>query len=211
VLEDFRFRRLGGKQEITADVRLVAATNRPPEEAIREGKLREDLYYRLNVFRIELPPLRDRLDDIPLIVTAMIEKLNQKHGTRVTHLDPDATSALLAHRWVGNVRELRNTIERAVIISHEGPLLRSHLMLQPRSPRIGANMDQDNLNIRVGMTIEEAERILLEATLAQAKDNKRRAASMLGISSKTLHTKLKLYRGEDAGSSEPSEEELSTA
>ncbi len=125
VLEDFRFRRLGGKQEITADVRLVAATNRAPEEAIRQGKLREDLHYRLNVFRIELPPLRSRVDDIPLIVTSMIEKLNKKHGTRVAHLEADATSALLDHPWVGNVRELRNTIERAVIISNEGPLLRS--------------------------------------------------------------------------------------
>ncbi|MEO5926398.1 MAG: sigma-54 dependent transcriptional regulator [Bryobacteraceae bacterium] len=199
VLEDFRYRRLGGKQEMTADVRLISATNRRPEEAIRSGTLREDLFYRLNVFRIELPPLRERMEDIPLIATAMIEKLNQKHGTRVTHLDVDATETLLSHRWAGNVRELRNTIERAVILSGEGPLLRAHLMLHKQRPPEGKSVEQEGLGIRVGMTIEEAERVLLEATLEQTKNNKTRAAATLGISAKTLHAKLKQYRIEDKG------------
>jgi DNA-binding NtrC family response regulator len=116
----------------------------------------------------------------------------------------------MEHSWMGNVRELRNTIERAVIISNEGPLLRSHLMLHPKRVQSGATVDDGSLDIRVGMTIEEAERVLLEATLRHAKDNKRRAAATLGISSKTLHAKLKLYRG-DTGAPDLSEEEISTS
>ena len=205
VLEDFRFRRLGGKQEMTADVRVVSATNRAPAEAIREGKMREDLYYRLNVFRIELPPLRDRMEDIPLIAAALIEKLNKKHGTKVTHLDAAAVTTLSSHRWAGNVRELRNTIERAVILTGEGPLLRSHLMLHPQREQAGTKVEAEGgLGVRVGMTIEEAERVLLEATLKQTKNNKTRAAATLGISAKTLHAKLKQYRMEDGqGDGEP--------
>ncbi|MEO8098724.1 MAG: sigma-54 dependent transcriptional regulator [Acidobacteriota bacterium] len=199
VLEDFRFRRLGGKQEMTADVRLVSATNRPPEQAIREGKLREDLYYRLNVFSINLPPLRERLEDIPLIAMAMIEKLNQKHGTRVTNLDPAAAAALASRRWNGNVRELRNTIERAIILANEGPLLPKHVALHAQAGPGSASLNQEGLDIRVGMTIEEAERVLLEATLKETGNNKTRAAETLGISAKTLHAKLKQYRMEDGG------------
>jgi DNA-binding NtrC family response regulator len=197
VLEDFKFRRLGGKTEMQADVRLISATNRVPDNAIKEGKLREDLYYRLNVFHIDLPPLRDRVDDIPLIVMALIEKLNQKHDTRVTHLDAAASEALKAHRWGGNVRELRNVIERAVILAGEGPLLRRYLYLPtqrdvPGGPEPDAVVN--GLGIQVGMSIAEAERVLIEATLGQTKNNKTRSAIALGISTKTLHAKLKQYR-----------------
>jgi transcriptional regulator with PAS, ATPase and Fis domain len=193
VLEDFKFRRLGGKSEIFADVRLISATNRAPEAAIKENKLREDLYYRLNIFHIHLPPLRDRMDDVPLIAATLIEKLNRKHGTRVTHLDSATIEALAAHRWDGNVRELRNVIERAMILAGEGPLLRSHLYLPShRSPE--AATTAHGLGIQVGMSIDEAERVLIEATLHQTKNNKTRAATTLGISAKTLHVKLKQYR-----------------
>ncbi len=193
VLEDFKFRRLGGKSEIFADVRLVSATNRVPEAAIKENKLREDLYYRLNIFHIHLPPLRDRMDDIPLIAATLIEKLNRKHGTRVTHLDSATIDALAAHRWDGNVRELRNVIERAMILAGEGPLLRSHLYL-PSHRSTEAAATANGLGIQVGMSIDEAERVLIEATLHQTKNNKTRAATTLGISAKTLHVKLKQYR-----------------
>jgi DNA-binding NtrC family response regulator len=196
VLEDFKFRRLGGKTELTADVRLISATNRVPEGAIKEGKLREDLYYRLNVFHMHLPPLRDRIDDVPLIAAALIEKLNQKHGTRVTHLDPATCEALKAHRWDGNVRELRNVIERALILAGEGPLLRSHLYLPTH--RTNETAPTHGLGVQVGMSIDEAERVLIEATLQQTKNNKTRAAMTLGISAKTLHVKLKQYRLEGA-------------
>jgi DNA-binding NtrC family response regulator len=193
VLEDFKFRRLGGKTEIFADVRLISATNRVPEVAIKENKLREDLYYRLNIFHIHLPPLRDRMDDIPLIAATLIEKLNRKHGTRVTHLDSATIDALISHRWDGNVRELRNVIERAMILAGEGPLLRSHLYL-PSHRSTEAAVTAHGLGIQVGMSIDEAERVLIEATLHQTKNNKTRAATTLGISAKTLHVKLKQYR-----------------
>ena len=199
VLEDFKFRRLGGKTEMTADVRLISATNRPPLTAIKNAKLREDLYYRLNVFHIALPPLRERLEDIPLIGDVLIDKLNRKHRLRVTHLDAAACEALKSHRWEGNVRELRNVIERAMILAGEGPILQSHLFLpgqrDPLKPQ-GGEMERktSGIGVQVGMTIEEAERILIEATLGRTKNNKTRAAIMLGISAKTLHTKLKQYR-----------------
>ena len=200
VLEDFKFRRLGGKEEMVADVRLISATNRPPEVAIREGKLREDLYYRLNVFHIQLPPLREHIEDIPLIAAALIERLNKKHNTRVTHLDSAATEALMAHEWVGNVRELRNVIERAIILAGEGPLLRSHIQLQPHSVREPAPDPQvpQNLPVKLGMSIDEAARVLIEATLRDCGNNKLKAAAILGISTKTLYSKLKQYRSPDS-------------
>ena len=195
VLEDFRYRRLGGKQEMKADVRLLAATNRVPEQAIREGKLREDLYYRLNVFQLELPPLRKRVEDIPLIATAMIEKLNLKHSTRVTHLDAEAVDALCASEWNGNVRELRNAIERAVILTGEGPLLKLHLNLgKPAHAKPLTGDSSGGLGIDVGMTISDGERVLIQATLRNMKNNKTQAAKALGISAKTLHAKIKQYR-----------------
>ncbi len=195
VLEDFRYRRLGGKQELVANIRVLAATNRDPEQAIREGKLREDLYYRLNVFHIPLPPLRERVEDIPPIAAALIDRMNQKHSTRVTHVASDALAALMEQRWEGNVRELRNVIERAVILANEGPILRSHLVIasQKQSPA-PATAHPHGLDIRVGMTVEDAERVLIHATLERTNSNKTRAASILGISTKTLHGKLKSYR-----------------
>jgi transcriptional regulator with PAS, ATPase and Fis domain len=195
VLEDFKFRRLGGKTEIFADVRLISATNRAPAKAIGDGKLREDLFYRLNVFHIEMPPLRRRLEDIPLIAGAMIEKLNKKHGSRVTHLDSSAIEALQSQKWEGNVRELRNTIERAVILAGEGPILRTHLFLQgPALPRSEVPAPVvTGLGIQVGMSIEEGERIMIEATLRQHGNNKTKAAAILGISAKTLHAKVRQY------------------
>jgi DNA-binding NtrC family response regulator len=198
VLEDFRYRRLGGKQELLADIRVLSATNRAPEQAIKDGHLREDLYYRLNVFHIALPPLRDRPEDIPPIVASLIERLNRKHGTRVTHVTPDALAALGEQPWEGNVRELRNVIERAVIIASEGPLSRSHLMFaSQRRISAPATSHAPGLDVRVGMTVADAERVLIQATIEQANGNKTRAAAILGISTKTLHGKLKLYRLDD--------------
>jgi transcriptional regulator with PAS, ATPase and Fis domain len=127
VLEDQRVRRLGGKNEIQLDVRVIASTNAPLEAAIKEGKFREDLYYRLNVFPIPLPPLRDRKDDIPLLVQALISAMNQKHATRVTDISPDVLARLRHHDWPGNIRELRNLVERACIIAGEGTVQLAHL------------------------------------------------------------------------------------
>jgi len=211
VLEDFHFRRLGGKQELSANVRLLSATNRDPQKAIREGKLREDLYYRLNVFSIEIPPLRDHIDDVPMIVEAMIEKLNGKHGTRVTHLSPEAREALISQRWDGNVRELRNVVERATILAGEGPITKTHLSLPQRSMPGAQATPTAGLNISVGMTVDEAERVLIEATLAQSRNNKTRAAGVLGISAKTLHLKLRQYRLGTTGEADAIEKEHASA
>jgi DNA-binding NtrC family response regulator len=221
VLEDFKFRRLGGKQEIAVDVRIVAATNRDPKKAIEEQKLREDLYYRLNVFHIDLPALRERREDIPLIVEALVERLNPKHQTRVTGCTPEAMGRMLARRWDGNVRELRNVVERAVILAGEGPIEAAHLWIGAEasetpgraaetesivSPptvsridgsapsRLIAPPDTAPLGIQIGDSIEDAERKLIEATLQHAKNNKTKCAAILGISAKTLHAKLNLYR-----------------
>ena len=127
VLEDGRVRRLGGKVEIQLDVRVLAATNAPLDAAIKDGKFREDLFYRLNVFPIPLPPLRDHLEDLPVLVQALLEDLNRKHGTKVTDVSPALMERLQAHPWFGNVRELRNVLERAVILSGEGTLDLMHL------------------------------------------------------------------------------------
>src|SRR6204780_3290878 len=127
VLEDSRVRRLGGKTEIQLDVRILAATNAPLDAAIKEGKFREDLFYRLNVFPIPLPPLREHLEDLPMLVASLIEDLNRKHGTKVTDVSGALMERLQAHSWFGNVRELRNVLERAVILSGEGTLEVMHL------------------------------------------------------------------------------------
>lgn len=212
VLEDFNFRRLGSRVELTADVRIVSATNREPLKAIQDGHLREDLYYRLNVFHIEIPPLRDRKDDIPLIVEAMIHDLNRKHETRVTDASPEFLRALQEHNWEGNVRELRNIVERAVILTGAGTIRSSHAPYEVRPPSMVERAaaptppspeDLGTVNLRLGTTIEEAERALIETTLAHAGGNKTRAASILGITPKTLHAKLRQYQtaaGEDDGS-----------
>lgn len=214
VLEDFSFRRLGGKEELKANVRIVTATNRDPIISIKEGKLREDLYYRLNVFRIHLPPLRDRIGDIPAIVEAIIHSLNQKHGTRITDAARPTLDLLASRRWNGNIRELRNTIERAAILAGEGPLLPLHLSfgwnaehpVPVSRPADHSEPSIDGVGVKVGMTIDDAERLLIEATLQEAKSNKTRAAAILGISTKTLHSKIKQYQ---SISSNPEEEKVS--
>lgn len=232
VLEDFRFRRLGSRQEQSSDVRIVAATNRDPLKAIQDGKLREDLFYRLNVFNIELPPLRDRKEDIPAIVESMIHNLNRKHDTRVTHATPEFLAWLHERTWEGNVRELRNFVERALILTGAGPLRVRQTPLrapsqeymaaleaeavqpsaeypeaEPQSPAVAPKRpvpllpaDPDLVPVKVGMTIGDAERLLIEATLARFDMNKTRAAVVLDVSTKTLHTKLHQYRasGEEA-------------
>ena len=202
VLEDLRFRRLGGKQEIQADIRIVAATNRDPLQSIREGTLREDLYYRLNVFQIHLPPLRERKEDIPRIVEAMIDSMNDKHGTTIQSASEAFYELLEPMKWEGNVRELRNFVERAVIMAGRGVLEPKHAVFgskRPASPIVGERpveepSDGRKVTVDVGMTIEEAERLLIEATLAHTVNNKTRAAIILGISTKTLHVKLRQYR-----------------
>ncbi len=197
VLEDSRVRRLGGKNEIAVDVRILASTNRNVEEALQKGDLREDLYYRLNVFRLDLPPLRERDGDVPLLVGSLIANLNNKHSCRVTEAQPEVVDALMRHSWPGNVRELRNVLERAVIIAGEGPLTLAHLPRDfgaPAGSRPAAPVNEaDGTRLTVGTTVSEAEKMLIQLTLRHTKNNKTRAAEILGISLKTLFNKLKEY------------------
>jgi DNA-binding NtrC family response regulator len=198
VLEDQRVRRLGGKNEIQLDVRVIASTNTPLETAIREGRFREDLFYRLNVFPIPMPALRDRKEDIPALLSALLEGLNRKHGTRVTDAAPEVLDRLMAHSWPGNVRELRNVVERAAILASEGTIRAEHLPLAMNgsvAPVRAAQTTVEGSEVRlsVGTTVEQAERALIELTLEHTKNNKTRAAEILGISQKTLFNKLKEY------------------
>ena len=203
VLEDSKVRRLGGRSEFEVDVRVLAATNKLPEEAVSGGHLREDLFYRLNVFHVHLPPLRERKEDIPTMAQALIADMNRKHECKVTEISPETLECLRRHQWPGNVRELRNVLERAVILAGEGSIELKNLpaFLQNRQPPVpGAPPaapapaeDPDGVKFQIGTTVEEAEKGLILRTLEHTRNNKTRAAEILGISLKTLHNKLKEY------------------
>ena len=203
VIEESRVRRLGGKADMPFAVRVLAATNRAPDEAIKDNHLREDLYYRLNVFNIALPPLRERKQDIPSISAALLRDLNRKHACRVTHLAPDVVARFTSASWPGNVRELRNVIERAVILAGEGEIQLRHLSGASASsatsaaatplevsPRI---VSDDVLQMPVGARMEEVEEAYLRLTLKHTNDNKTRAAEILGLSLRTLHNRVNSY------------------
>ncbi len=189
VLQERSFRRLGGRTEQTVDVRVVAATNVNPQEAVQRGKLREDLYYRLNVFAIEIPPLRERREDVPLLVEAFMQEFNQRNNRSVRAVDPEAMRALERHSWPGNIRELRNVIERATIVAAGDFILLEHLPPHIAHPMAPVQTGP-NVVLTPGTTVEEAETQLIQLTLAHTRNNKTRAAEILGISLKTLHNKL---------------------
>jgi transcriptional regulator with PAS, ATPase and Fis domain len=216
VLEDRRLRRLGSKIETPVDVRVVAATNKDPEKAVASGELRGDLYYRLNVFNIQMPPLREHLMDVSAIAEKMIDDMNERHHCSVAGLKDSLMRRLEEYKWPGNVRELRNTIERAVIMAGSGMLGEEHLPAHfgepgfaPPPSRGGAiavevaggpsgevqrYLDESNsVRVEVGTTVDEAERQLILKTLVATHNNKTKAAEILGISSKTLQNKLKEY------------------
>ena len=207
ILEDSKVRRLGSKTEFEVDVRVVAATNKTPEDAVRGGHLREDLYYRLNVFHVHLPPLRTRKEDIPALTEALISSLNRKHECRVTDLSPAVMEAFARHDWPGNVRELRNVLERALILAGEGTLEMKHMpaFLQNRTYQATAALDapaaedRDTVHFPIGATVGEAEKELILRTLEHTNNNKTRAAEILGISLKTLHNKLREYNAKENG------------
>ena len=189
VLQEGNFRRVGGgKTEIQVDVRVVAATNRVPSEAMAQGQLREDLFYRLNVFAIALPPLRDRKEDLPLLVRTFIEEFNRQDNRQVRGLTPEAERALEQYRWPGNVREVRNVVQRAVVLGGTGLMDVEHLpenVIRTVAPSAPA---------ATGVTpIREMEREMIMRALEETGQDKRRAAALLGISLKTLYNKLAKY------------------
>jgi DNA-binding NtrC family response regulator len=208
VLEDHKLRRLGSKVETSVDVRVLAATNKVPDEAVASGELRSDLYYRLNVFNIHMPPLREHKEDIPDLVQLLISEMNTKHGRKVAAVSEAVMNLFTNYTWPGNVRELRNTIERAVIVCDTGMIETKHLpsgfghaILRTSSH------DPDAIRLGVGTTVGEAEKMLILKTLESTSNNKTRAAEILGISLKTLHNKLKEY-GSSSAESEAAKEEV---
>jgi DNA-binding NtrC family response regulator len=201
VLEERKLRRLGARNEQDVDVRVLAATNRDPGDAVVEGHLRADLYYRLNVFNIHLPPLRDHMEDVPAMADSMLQQMNQKHGRRVSGVAPSMLDRLMAYNWPGNARELRNMIERAVVLCADGaPLDAGHLPASFGKMQLPAaqTLDASVVQIRVGATVDEMERLLILRTLESTGQNKTRAAEILGVSLKTMHNKLKEYTGSRA-------------
>jgi transcriptional regulator with PAS, ATPase and Fis domain len=196
-LQDGIVRRLGGKAEIGVDVRVIAATNRNPLQAVHEGKFREDLFYRLNVLSIEVPPLRQRKEDIPLLVEEFIREFNAKYGKSVKAADEASHRLFQRYDWPGNVRELRNMIERAVVHC-EGELIAAALLFGKASASPAARGDA--VVLPLGTKLEKAERELILWTLEAMHNNKTRTAETLGVSPKTLHNKLRRYAVEGAGS-----------
>ena len=194
VLEDSKVRRLGSKSEISVDVRVLASTNKVPEEAVVKGQLRSDLYFRLNVVQVFMPTLRERPDDLDVLVPALLEDLNRKHGCAVRGVEDEVLQAFRNYSWPGNVRELRNVLERAVVTC-AGELIRK-TNLAPDFGRPAPAGTDDGLRLRAGLTVSEAERRLILETLNFTQSNKTRAAEMLGISLKTLHNKLKEYESQ---------------
>jgi len=196
VLQERTFRRLGGRAEQAVDVRIIAATNVDPQAAVREGKLREDLFYRLNVFEIRLPPLRDRKSDLPLLIDHFVNEYNARHGRSVAALEPRAMDLLSAYSWPGNVRELRNVLERATIVAN------GHFITIDDLPRLvditrSGPSPEPTRGLAAGLTVAEAEQRLIEVTLQHTNGNKTRAAELLGISLKTLHNKLNLAKDDE--------------
>jgi DNA-binding NtrC family response regulator len=192
VLQEQKFRRVGGRTEQSVDVRVLAATNIDPVDAVHKGKLREDLFYRLNVFAMRLPPLRERKEDLPLLVQSFINEFNSRNQKSIAGVDQQAMRMLEQYGWHGNVRELRNVIERATIIA-SGPFIEvKHL--PPALAGEPAIAPQAQVALAPGTTVEEAERRLIMMTLEHTRDNKTRAAEILGISLKTLHNKLNKLR-----------------
>jgi DNA-binding NtrC family response regulator len=210
VLETGRFMRVGSTKSQETDVRLVAATNRNPEEAVATGTLREDLYYRLNVFPIALPPLRDRMDDIAPLAVHFLAAMVAREGP-VKRFDPQALVQLKRHHWPGNVRELRNAVQCAYVMERgeliDGrwlpPTIRTgdlpdSARLAPGSvPRPAPVSSTQVLELPIGISMEDAERALILATLRHCDHHKERTASMLGISLKTLYNRMRRYAGEE--------------
>jgi DNA-binding NtrC family response regulator len=193
VLEDRKLRRLGSKVETSVDVRVLAATNKVPDEAVANGELRQDLYYRLNVFNVHMPLLREHKEDIRELVKSLLAEMSQKHDRKVADVSEAVLNLFQNYSWPGNVREMRNTLERAVIVCEGGLIETRHL-----PPGFGQSVrpvvhDPDAVHLGVGTTVEEAEKQLILKTLQATSNNKTRAAEILGISLKTLHNKLKEY------------------
>jgi DNA-binding NtrC family response regulator len=195
VLQEKKFERVGGEQTIEVDVRIVAATNRNLEEEVKAGRFREDLYYRLNVIHIQVPPLRERKEDIPLLVSSFLQEFNQENSKSIKSVDKRAKTALFNYSWPGNIRELRNCMEAAVVMCNGEEITQEDL-----PPTISSSSSGENIAIPQGLTLDEAEKIIIQETLLANSNNKTRTAEILGIGRKTLQRKLAEWgiEGEEA-------------
>ncbi|MDR3343048.1 MAG: sigma-54 dependent transcriptional regulator [Treponema sp.] len=185
VLQEKKFERVGGEETIETDVRIVAATNKDLKAEIEKGTFREDLYFRLNVVNILVPPLRERKDDLPLLITSFLKEFAAENGKPVDSIDEKARAAIYAYDWPGNVRELRNCMESAVVMA-KGPVITEADL----PPTLRTKNDEGWIRIPLGTTLEESEKIIVRDTLSFLKGNKSRTAEVLAIGRKTLHRKL---------------------
>ena len=188
VLQDKRFERVGGEETLEVDVRVIAATNRDLEEEIKKGNFREDLFYRLNVVHIHVPPLRDRKDDIPLLINEFMQEFAKENGKDIKNIDNHARAALYKYSWPGNIRQLKNCMESAVVMCSSDTITLNDL-----PPTIKSASSANSMQIPFGVTLEEAEKIIIQQTLEQNQGNKSKTAEVLGIGRKTLHRKLDEY------------------
>src|SRR5579863_1346140 len=190
VIEEQKLRRVGGTVEIPLDVRVLAACNRDIEQAVRDGKLRSDLFYRLNVFNIQLPPLRERRDDLPQLLQMFLTQYARQNHKEIDGVDDEVMEILRAHPWPGNVRQLRNIIERAIIVC-ENRIIRKHDL--PQDFRAVGSDNEGFVKIQLGSTLDDVEKEMITRTLDFTGGNKTRAAEVLGISAKTLYNKLERF------------------
>lgn len=188
VLQERAFERVGGEETIHVDVRIIAATNRNLEEEVKKGTFREDLYYRLNVIHIHVPALRERKDDIPLLVSKFLEKFSAENEKQIKGISAQARSAIYNYDWPGNVRELRNCIESAVVMCGT-----DEIQIEDLPPAVSKARTEKSIVIPANSTLDEAEKIVILQTLAANKNNKSKTAELLGIGRKTLHRKLEEY------------------
>ncbi|MBC6713476.1 sigma-54 dependent transcriptional regulator [Treponema sp. Marseille-Q3903] len=185
VLQERKFERVGGEKTIEVDVRVVAATNKNIEQEVKLGNFREDLYYRLNVIRIEMPSLRERKDDIPLLMHSFLRRFNIENEKNITGFDNRSKSAMIKYNWPGNIRELKNCVESAVVMCTG-----TQIKIEDLPNSVRAKSEEHTIQIPVGITMDEAEKIIIQENLAANNGNKSKTADMLGIGRKTLHRKL---------------------
>lgn len=192
VLQERKFERVGGEQTIEVDVRIIAATNKNLEEEVKAGRFREDLYFRLNGIQIEVPPLRERKDDIPLLLNSFLDKFNKDNGKNIKGFDSKSRTVLYKYDWPGNIRELEHCVESSVVMASSDMITVDDL-----PPSINIDTKQEFIEIPVGMSMEAAEKIIIQQNLIANKGNKSKTADILGIGRKTLHRKLSDYGMDD--------------
>ncbi|MBO6218889.1 MAG: sigma-54-dependent Fis family transcriptional regulator [Treponema sp.] len=188
VLQERKFERVGGESPIEVDVRVIAATNKNLEEEVKAGRFREDLYFRLNGIHIEVPPLRERKDDLPLLLNSFLERYNKENNKHITGFDNQSRSALYKYDWPGNIRELQHCVESSVVMASG-----EEITLEDLPPSVSRASSVESISLPLGISLDEAEKIIIQENLAANKGNKSKTADILGIGRKTLHRKLEEY------------------